>query len=115
MPADCVFCKIVAGELPATILYTDDLITAFLDIHPQAKTHILIVPNRHIVSLNDVVAQDTEMLGRLLQVAVQLAKTEGIAETGYRVVTNSGRDAQQSVDHLHLHLLGGNPLSPRLG
>jgi histidine triad (HIT) family protein len=97
------------------MLYADDLVTAFLDIHPQAKTHVLIVPNRHLVSLNDVDEQDTEMLGRLLQVAVQLAKTEGIAETGYRVVTNSGCDAQQSVDHLHFHLLGGNPLLPRLG
>jgi histidine triad (HIT) family protein len=113
--ADCIFCKIIARQLPSTILYSDDQITAFRDIHPQAKTHVLIVPNQHLVSLNDISEHDTELLGRLLEVAVQIARAEGIAETGYRVATNSGRDAQQSVDHVHFHLLGGNRLFPRLG
>jgi histidine triad (HIT) family protein len=113
--ADCIFCKIVSGQLPAAILYADDQITAFRDIEPQAKVHVLVVPNRHLVSLNDAEEQDRALLGRILQVAVRIAKDEGITETGYRVVTNSGRDARQSVDHLHFHVLGGNPLSPRLG
>jgi histidine triad (HIT) family protein len=115
VPDDCIFCKIVAGELPATVVYRDDEIMAFRDIHPQAKSHILIIPTRHVVSLNDTTDEDVQLLGRLLRVAVKLAQEEGIAESGYRVVTNSGRDAQQSVDHLHLHLLGGNRLVPRLG
>ena len=115
MSVDCIFCKIIAGRLPSAMLYSDDQITAFRDIHPQATVHVLVVPNRHLVSLNDAEEQDGALLGRMLQVAVQIARDEGIAETGYRVVTNSGRDAQQSVDHLHFHVLGGNRLSPRLG
>ncbi|HVB65845.1 MAG TPA: histidine triad nucleotide-binding protein [Nitrolancea sp.] len=115
MLVDCIFCKIISGQLPSAMLYADEHISAFRDIQPQAKVHVLIVPNRHLVSLNDVEEQDGTLLGKMLQVAVQIARDEGIAETGYRVVTNSGRDAQQSVDHLHFHVLGGNPLYPRLG
>ena len=115
MPADCIFCQIVAGQLPATKVYEDDEITAFRDIHPQATSHVLIIPNRHIVSLNDTSDVDVELLGRILRVAVKIAKEEGLAESGYRVSTNTGRDAQQSVDHLHFHVLGGNALQPRLG
>ncbi len=115
MPADCIFCQIVAGRVPATKLYEDDEITAFRDIQPQANSHVLIIPNRHIVSLNDTSDDDIELLGRILRVAVKIAKEEGLADTGYRVSTNTGRDAQQSVDHLHFHVLGGNALLPRLG
>jgi histidine triad (HIT) family protein len=115
VPADCIFCQIVAGQLPATMLYQDDEITAFRDIQAQATSHVLVIPNRHIASLGDTSDADIELLGRILRVAVSLAKEEGIAESGYRVVTNTGHDAQQSVDHLHFHLLGGNTLVPRLG
>lgn len=115
MPADCIFCRIVAGELPATKLYQDGEITVFRDIQPQASSHLLIIPNRHIVSLSDTSEDDIELLGRLLRIAVKIANEEGLADSGYRVVTNTGRNAQQSVDHLHFHLLGGNTLVPRLG
>lgn len=115
MPADCIFCQIVAGQLPATMLYQDDEITAFRDIQAQAASHVLIIPNRHIASLGDTSDADIELLGRILRVAVKLAREEGIADSGYRVATNTGHDAQQSVNHLHFHLLGGNTLLPRLG
>ena len=115
MPADCIFCKIVAKELPATILYAHDDVTAFVDIHPQATTHVLVIPNRHLGSLNDATEGDTELLGKLIQVSARIARDQGIAASGYRVVTNTGPNAQQSVNHLHFHVIGGNALSPRLG
>lgn len=103
----CIFCRIARGETPAEILYQDDLVTAFRDIHPQAPTHLQIIPNRHIPAVADVTPADAELLGRMITVANHLAVQEGIAQSGYRLVINTGPQAGQSVNHLHLHLLGG--------
>ncbi len=103
----CIFCRIVRGEAPAEILYKDDLVTAFRDIHPQAPVHIQIIPNRHIPAVAAVTPNDAELLARMIAVANQLATEQGVARAGYRLVINSGAQAGQSVNHLHLHLLGG--------
>lgn len=115
MANDCIFCRIVAGELPATIVYQDDEVTAFNDINPQASIHVLVIPNQHVTSLNEADKMDPALLGRLLQVAAKVARDAGLAESGYRVVTNTGPDSGQSVFHLHFHVLGGNPLRLPLG
>jgi histidine triad (HIT) family protein len=109
MPSDpaCLFCRIVAGSVPSTKVHDDDLVIAFRDIAPRAPTHILVVPRDHIASAADLTEQDGPMLGRLFAVAAELARREGIADSGYRLVSNVGRWGGQSVDHLHLHLLGG--------
>ena len=104
---DCLFCRIVAGELPSTPVHDDDLVVAIRDINPQASTHILLLPRAHIASVADLTGKDAELLGRIFEVSAQLARSEGIAADGYRVVTNVGRNGGQSVDHLHFHLLGG--------
>ncbi len=114
MASDCIFCRIVAGEAPANVVYSDDEISAFYDIYPQAKIHLLVIPNRHFVSLNDATDADPDLPGRLVRVAVAVARQVGIDQSGYRVVTNTGVDARQSVDHLHFHVLGGEKMSPRL-
>ena len=105
-----IFSRIIAGELPADIVYRDDRITAFRDINPAAPTHILIVPNREIPTVNDLGDEDGELAGHMLLVARDLAKSEGIAESGYRLIINCNRDGNQEVFHLHMHLLGGRPL-----
>ena len=107
MPIDCLFCRIVANELPATRLHEDDHVIAIRDIAPQSPTHILLVPRRHIASALDLTDADGPLLGRLFAVAADLARTEGIADDGYRLVSNVGVWGGQSVDHLHLHLMGG--------
>lgn len=107
----CVFCRIASGEAPASIVHEDEDVVAFHDIHPQAPTHILVIPRRHIRSLNEAQAEDRDLLGRLLLVTRDLAVARGMGERGYRIVTNCGRGAGQSVFHLHLHLLGGRPMS----
>ena len=104
----CLFCDIAAGKINAAIVYADDNVTAFRDINPQAPTHILIIPNRHIESIADLTESDRDVLGQLVDVANHLARREGIDQTGYRLLTNRGPDAGQSVAHLHLHLLGGH-------
>lgn len=109
-----IFGKIVAGELPADIVYQDELVTAFRDIRPAAPTHILIVPNRAIATVNEVTADDEAALGRLFIVAARLAEQEGIAQDGYRCIVNCNRHGGQEVYHLHMHLLGGRPLGPML-
>jgi histidine triad (HIT) family protein len=109
-----LFEKIIAGELPATIVYKDDRITAFRDIRPAAPTHILIVPNKPIPTVNDIAAEDEAVLGRLFTVARDLARQEGIAENGFRLIVNCNAHGGQEVYHLHLHLLGGRPLGPML-
>lgn len=103
---DCLFCKIGRKEIPAKLVYEDEAIFAFEDIHPQAPAHILICPRKHVVSLTDATAEDTAMLGRLQLVAAKLATDRKLTD-GYRTVINNGRGAGQSVFHLHLHLLGG--------
>ncbi len=107
---DCLFCKISAGELPAQIIYQDDEILAFYDIHPQAPTHILIIPKKHIATLNEMSKDDIPLAGHLLYTAKQLAKQQGIDEQGFRVVFNCNKGAGQAVFHIHLHLLGGRPM-----
>ncbi|HYH92517.1 MAG TPA: histidine triad nucleotide-binding protein [Candidatus Saccharimonadales bacterium] len=108
--ADCVFCRIAAGEIPSAVVHADDLVVAFRDLAPRAPTHVLLIPRRHVASAAALGEGDGPMLGRLFAVAAQLARTEGIAEDGYRLVTNVGRDGGQTVGHLHLHLLGGRAL-----
>ncbi|HEY5270831.1 MAG TPA: histidine triad nucleotide-binding protein [Anaerolineales bacterium] len=103
----CIFCKIISGESPAKILHRDDLVTAFRDIHPIGPTHILIVTNRHIDSVNELEPEDESLVGHMVLVAKQLAEQEGIAERGYRLIVNTGAHGGQSVFHLHLHLIGG--------
>ena len=113
MPADpnCLFCGIVAGTVPSTKVHEDDLVVAFRDIAPRAPTHILVVPRDHIASAADLTDEHGPMLGRLFSTAAELARGEGIADAGYRLVSNVGRWGGQTVDHLHIHLLGGRPFS----
>jgi histidine triad (HIT) family protein len=107
---DCLFCKIVKKELPSKIVYEDDNFFAFNDINPIAPIHILIIPKKHIPSVNHLEAQDKELIGELFLVAQRIARTEKAIETGYRLVFNVGENAGQTVEHLHLHLLGGKKL-----
>jgi histidine triad (HIT) family protein len=106
----CIFCKILAGEAPAAILYRDEQVTAFRDARPISPVHVLVVPNRHIASLADAAVEDEPLLGHMLLVGRQMAVQEGIETSGYRLVVNTGPDAGQSVFHLHLHVIGGRPL-----
>jgi histidine triad (HIT) family protein len=108
MADDCLFCKIVRQEIPATLVFENEHCVAFRDINPQAPTHVVIVPREHVASLNE--ATDARMLGELSVAAAQIAKSEGIAERGYRTVVNTNRDAGQTVFHIHLHLIGGRAL-----
>ncbi len=106
----CIFCRIAAGTAPADLLFADDDVVAFQDLTPRAPTHVLVIPRRHIVSLAHATGEETAILGKLLLAAADAARRTGIADGGYRVVTNSGADAGQSVSHLHLHVLGGRRL-----
>ncbi len=106
MSADCLFCRIIAGEIPATKVHQDDLVVAIRDINPQAPTHLLLMPVAHIVSAADLTEADAPLLGRLFAVAADLARAEGL-DDGWRLVSNVGPDGGQTVDHLHVHLLGG--------
>ncbi len=110
MPPTCIFCKIAAGEAPATVLYQDELAIAFRDIHPVAQTHVLVIPRRHIESVNAVEAGDESLLGHLIVVARKIAEMEGIAAGGYRLLVNTGPNAGQVVYHIHLHVIGGQRL-----
>ena len=105
--ADCLFCRIIAREAPGRIVYEDDRVLAFEDINPQAPTHVLIVPKRHIASLNDLAAEDDGIVGEVVRRAAAIAKERGLSAGGYRVVFNTNRNAGQTVFHIHLHLLGG--------
>jgi histidine triad (HIT) family protein len=109
-----LFEKIVAGEIPATIVFKDERVTAFRDIRPQAPVHVLIVPNKPIPTVNDVSDDDERMLGHMFIVARDLAKQEGIAENGFRLIVNCNKHGGQEVYHLHMHLVGGAPLGPML-
>jgi len=112
---DCVFCQIVAGEIPADILHRDDRVVAFRDISPQAPVHVLIIPREHISYLSELTGEQSALAGHMFGVANQLARSEGIADSGYRVVVNCGEQGGQLVPHLHMHLLGGRELSDQLG
>jgi histidine triad (HIT) family protein len=107
--ADCIFCKIVAGEIPATLVKRTDRLVAFRDVGPQAPVHVLVIPTEHLASLEDV--QDGRLLGEMLMLARDIAREEKIAEDGYRVVLNTNKNGGQTVFHLHLHLLGGRRLT----
>ncbi len=105
--AECIFCQIVAGAIPSKKIYEDEHVIAFDDINPQASVHMLVIPKRHVVSLDDTQDSDTELLGQLMVVCAKMARERGLNTGGYRVVTNTGREAGQTVFHLHLHVLGG--------
>ncbi len=107
----CLFCRIVAGEIPSTRVHEDDQVVAFRDIAPKAPTHILVVPRRHVASLTDLAESDGPLLGRMFAVVTDLARRDGIADDGFRVVANAGANGGQTVDHLHLHLLGGRRMT----
>lgn len=108
--AECLFCKMVAGEIQPDTVYEDADVLAFRDINPQAPTHVLVVPRRHIATLNDLEPADAELIGRLFLAARRIAEQEGIAERGYRALINCNAEAGQSVFHVHLHVLGGRPM-----
>jgi histidine triad (HIT) family protein len=108
--ADCLFCKIVEGKIPAKIVHQDADTVAFQDVNPQAPTHLLVVPRKHIPTMNDLAPEDDALLGKMFRVAASLAKERGHAEPGWRVVMNANREAGQSVFHIHLHVLGGRPM-----
>lgn len=114
MAEETIFSKIIRGEIPADIVFQDDTVTAFRDISPQAPSHILIIPNKLIPTVNDVTVQDEQVLGHLFVVAAKIAQQEGIAEEGYRLVMNCNKHGGQEVFHIHMHLLGGKPLGPLL-
>ncbi len=109
--ADCLFCKIVEGTIPAKKVHEDEHTLAFHDIAPHAPTHVLVIPRRHVPTLNDVTLEDRELMGSLLLSATKVARELGVADSGYRLVMNCNRDAGQTVFHVHVHVLGGRPLA----
>lgn len=113
----CVFCDIVAGKIPATILFQDDQAIAFKDIHPQAPTHFLVIPKQHVSSVAELTSQHKDLAAHLISVCHEVAKREGLAavEKGYRLVINYGREGGQEVPHVHVHVIGGRPLNGSMG
>jgi histidine triad (HIT) family protein len=109
--SDCLFCKIVAREIPGSIVYEDDHVLAFNDIKPQAPMHVLVIPKRHIESLNDLKPGDDQIVGELVRRAAAIARERGVDSSGFRTVFNTNRDAGQTVFHIHLHLLGGRSMA----
>jgi histidine triad (HIT) family protein len=112
---DCIFCKIVAKQAPGQILYQDHQATAFRDTHPVGPTHVLVVPNRHIASVNDLVIDDESLIGHLFTIARQIALQEGVDQSGYRLIMNTGPHSGQAVFHLHLHVIGGQRMRFPMG
>jgi histidine triad (HIT) family protein len=108
---DCIFCKIISGDIPGDIVYQNDDVLAFRDLNPQAPTHILVIPKKHISTINDMQPEDAELVGKMFLAAKQIAKDEGIEEVGYRAVMNCNEGAGQTVFHIHLHVLGGRGMS----
>ena len=109
--SDCLFCGIVEGKIKGSIVYQDDSVVAFKDIKPKAPVHVLIIPRRHVAGVLDLKADDGAVIGHIFEIAARLAREQGIADSGFRVVVNSGADAGQSVFHLHYHLLGGRRMT----
>lgn len=107
MSSDCLFCRIAAGEVPATVVHEDDLVVAIRDVAPRAPTHILLIPRRHIASVTELTDADAPVIGRIFAIAADIARRENIADNGYRLVANVGRWGGQSIEHLHVHLMGG--------
>ena len=112
---ECIFCQIVAGKVPSELLYQDEKVIAFRDINPQAPIHLIVIPKNHIPSLTHLSEAQLPIIGRMVNAANELAKKEGISESGYRLVINCGKEGGQLVPHLHMHLLGGKKLSDELG
>ena len=112
---DCIFCKIIKGDIPSATVFRDEQLTAFRDINPAAPTHILIVPNRHIDGVDTLASEDEPLIGHLVNMAGQIAVQEGIAKDGYRLIFNTGANAEQTVPHIHLHLLGGAHMKHPMG
>jgi histidine triad (HIT) family protein len=112
---DCIFCRIVDGKIPSDIVYQDEEVLTFRDINPQAPVHLLIIPKKHFTSLAHLTENDALLIGHMVSVANQLARDEGISETGYRLVINCGQQGGQLVPHLHMHVLGGRQLAGHLG
>lgn len=112
---DCIFCQIIEGKIPSETIYQDEETIAFRDINPQAPVHIVIIPRKHIPSLDQLKEADSALVGRMVAVANRLAKEEGVADRGYRVVINCGKEGGQLVPHLHMHLVGGRQLSDQVG
>jgi histidine triad (HIT) family protein len=108
---DCIFCKIVSKQIPANLVYQDEQVTAFRDLNPQAPTHVLLVPNQHIANTESLEPQHDAIVGAVLRTARSIARSAGVADSGYRLVVNTGRDANNTVAHLHVHLLGGRAMS----
>jgi histidine triad (HIT) family protein len=109
--SDCLFCKVIRREVPGSIVYEDDRVLAFNDINPQAPTHVLVVPKRHIATLNDLTPEDDGIVGEVVRRAAAIAKERGLSAGGFRTVFNTNREAGQTVFHIHLHLLGGRPMT----
>jgi histidine triad (HIT) family protein len=112
---DCIFCKIIAGEIPSKNVYQDDILTAFHDINPVAPVHILIVPNKHIEDNNAFSLEDEPFAGHMFTIVRKLAKDLDIAQNGYRLILNTGKHGHQEIQHLHLHLIGGSPMKHPMG
>ena len=112
---DCIFCRIITGKIPSDVIYQDEGVIAFRDINPQAPVHLLVIPKKHIAYLTDLTEEELPLIGHMVEVANQLAKAEGISETGYRLVINCGQQGGQLVPHLHMHILGGRQLSGHIG
>jgi histidine triad (HIT) family protein len=108
---DCIFCKIVSKQIPANLVYQDEQVTAFRDLNPQAPTHVLLVPNQHIANTETLEPEHDAIVGAVVRTARSIARSAGVAESGYRLVVNTGRDANNTVAHLHVHLLGGRAMS----
>ena len=108
---DCIFCKIISGDIPGDIIYQNDDVLAFRDLNPQAPTHVLVIPKKHVSTINDIQPEDAELVGKMFLAAQQIAKDEGIDESGYRTVMNCNAGAGQTVFHIHLHVLGGRGMS----
>ena len=113
--SDCLFCKIIAGEIPSTKVYEDESVYAFKDINPLAPVHILVVPKNHIGSAAEITAENSAVVSKIFEAAAKIAKEQGIAEDGFRIVTNCGDHGCQSVHHLHFHILGGKQLGVEMG
>jgi histidine triad (HIT) family protein len=111
MPSDCLFCRIIAGEAPARIVYQDERLVAIEDIHPQAPMHVLVIPRRHVATLNDLAPSEDALVGEMIRRAAAIAGERGVAGTGYRTIFNCNRGAGQTVFHIHLHVLAGRRLS----
>lgn len=111
---DCLFCKIISGEIPSTVVYQDEDCIAIRDINPQTPTHVLVMPRKHFKNLTEAAEADPELVGRLMRACAKVARQEGVAEDGYRVVANIGVNGAQTVQHLHLHVMGGAKLSEQM-